>query len=49
MLNTCLFGDAMGLERNWIGCELNEENREVQKDRIIKAQSKVFESRMENF
>lgn len=35
-------GVAMGLKRNWIGCELNEENREVQKDRIMKIQTKIF-------
>lgn len=34
-------GVASGLKRNWIGCELNEENKDIQTDRIIKLQTKI--------
>ena len=35
-------GVAAGLKRNWIGCELNEENKDIQTDRIIKLQTKIL-------
>ncbi len=32
-------GVTVGLKRNWMNCELNEENKDIQTDRIIKLQT----------
>lgn len=34
-------GVGVGLKRNWMNCELNEENKDIQTDRIIKLQTKI--------
>ena len=41
-------GVAVGLKRNWIGCELNEENKDIQMNRIIKLQTKIRSEKASN-